>query len=203
MKKVLSAFLALALLGSAASATHAEVSPDAVASNPWSTVRVVVQWNSPVGAATAAVIGALGGAVVSEFSSLNQGVYTLPAFVLTVLGQNPLVQYVSLDRVLHRKLAYSAAAINAPAVWQAGHTGAGIGVAIIDSGVNQDANLGVQPSNTIVYTQDFTLSLAQFPAKPFWVSLATGRIGTAMGSISPESSPRMASNRAVKTAPSA
>jgi len=67
------------------------------------------------------------------------------------LEGNPNVKYVSVDREIHHKLDYTAAAVNASAAWNAGTVGSGVGVAIIDSGINADPNLA-----HITYTQDFT-----------------------------------------------
>jgi len=157
MKKVFTAFFAVALLSSTAW-SKSKLAPDLFQNS--SRRQVIVQWGTPLGALTGALINLLGGTVLSEFSALNQGVYSFPSNTLNQLANSPLVQYVSPDRPLRGKLVFSAAAINAPAVWQAGCNGAGIGVAVLDSGVNADDNLGVNPSKTIVYAQDFTTSLS-------------------------------------------
>ena len=47
------------------------------------------------------------------------------------------VKYISLDRPLAPTLSNAAPAVNAFAAWQSGYTGAGVGVALIDSGVSQ------------------------------------------------------------------
>ena len=105
----------------------------------------------PTGQATQAIIAALGGQVVVEYTVIHGGAYIIPANALSQLDSNPLVKYVSVDRQIHHKLDYSAAAVNASAAWSAGWTGSGVGVAIIDSGINADPNLA-----NIAYTQDFT-----------------------------------------------
>lgn len=156
MKKIFSAFIALAIGCSAApppTPKSHKLSPDAVATTA-SQITVVIQWNLPLGDLTSDLIGALGGSVVSEFTAVGQGLYNIPSAALSRLGANPLVKYVSPDRVGHAKLAYSAAAVNAPAVWKAGYSGTGIGIAVLDSGINSDDNLG--QGKAIVYTQDFT-----------------------------------------------
>lgn len=101
-------------------------------------------------------IAALQGSVVSEFKTLNAGLYRVPSSALAALDQDPQVSFVSIDRQVSHKLAYTAAAINAAAVWKAGYNGSGVGVAIIDSGINVDPNLGSGPRSSIVYSRDFT-----------------------------------------------
>jgi serine protease AprX len=119
-------------------------------------VQVIVQWKIPTGPATQQKIAALRGTVVSDFQTLNSGLYQIPSVALATLDQDSQVAFVSLDRQVSHKLAYTAAAINAASVWKSGYNGSGIGIAIVDSGVNVDPNLGVGPHSNIVYSRDFT-----------------------------------------------
>ncbi|HEX4165091.1 MAG TPA: S8 family serine peptidase [Bryobacteraceae bacterium] len=112
--------------------------------------RVIIQW-APSAAAPSQKITNLGGTVRTDFKSINGGSYIIPQAALDSLSQDPDVKYISADRIVHQKLALAASAIGAPSVWQAGYTGAGIGVAVIDSGINPDKNL-----SSIVYSEDFT-----------------------------------------------
>jgi serine protease AprX len=64
----------------------------------------------------------------------------------------------SPDRSLTAKLDNTAAAVNASVVWKAGYNGSGIGVAVLDSGINSDVNLGgglLGLGSRVVYSQDF------------------------------------------------
>src|SRR3954452_9987204 len=88
-------------------------------------------------------------------SRFKGGVYTLSASALLDLENDPDVAYITPDRPISAKLDNSAAAVNASAAWSAGFTGAGIGVAIVDSGINPDPNL---PKNA--YAFDFTNTAA-------------------------------------------
>lgn len=164
MRRVTSLFLALATVCLGAQGHKSKISPDAsITAASQSTFQVIVQWNVPVGTVTSGKITSLGGSVVSEFKSLNQGVYTIPASALSILGADPLVKYVSVNRQVKHKLAFTAAAIHAASAWRAGYFGTGIGVAILDSGINPDDNLGINPSKAIAYTQDFTVATAVQP----------------------------------------
>jgi serine protease AprX len=100
--------------------------------------------------------GLVSGVVNVVFSVLNAVVYTVPASSLTTMANDPNVTYISPDRPLTGQLDYSAAAVNASAAWHANMTGSGVGVAVIDSGINNSPDLsilGLLPR--VVYTQDF------------------------------------------------
>ncbi len=150
-KFTLSLLLACALCS--AHPKQSKISSDLGATTPGAApVRVIVQWNATA-ANTSQIISSLGGSTVSEYRFIHAGTYLVPQSALPALDSNSGVKFVSADRKLHRKLALSAAAINAPAVWKSGFLGIGVGVAVIDSGINQDPNLA--GGKNLVYTQDF------------------------------------------------
>lgn len=113
-------------------------------------LRVIIQWTAGTTGGSEKIVS-LGGTVVSELKLIYGGTYIVPALAIDVLSHDPSVKYISIDRKVHRKLANATAAINAPAAWKAGYVGSGIGVAIVDSGINPDANLP-----QIAYAEDFT-----------------------------------------------
>ena len=133
--------------------SHSKISPDFRNSIGSGMTQVIVQWNGPMSPVTAQEISNLGGTVVSEMPAVQLGVYLVPGSAVPALSSNPNVKYVSPDRQIHKKLAVAAAAINAPSVWKSGFVGTGVGVAIVDSGVNADPNLnsGKDP----IYVEDF------------------------------------------------
>jgi serine protease AprX len=55
---------------------------------------------------------------------------------LPALASDPDVVHVSIDHKVHSHLDVAAKTINAPMAWSSGYTGTGIGVAVIDSGIN-------------------------------------------------------------------
>src|SRR5882757_830910 len=156
----------LALACSAAFAQSSKLSPDLAALNPRSTAKVIVQWkNAPAittttqkGLNLGGLVGSLLSLVVKTLTSINATVLTVPASSLSALAADPNVLYVSLDRPVTSKLDNTAAAISASAVWKAGYNGSGIGVAVLDSGINSDVNLGgalLGLGSRVVYSQDF------------------------------------------------
>lgn len=134
-----------------------KISPDAARVDAHSMVKVIIQWKTS-STPNNAGIAALGGRLVTSFKAINGGVYVIPANALATLEADPSITYVSLDRPIHHKLDITAATINAPAAWNAGWDGTGIGVAVIDSGVNADPNLNASsgPGSRVVYQQNFT-----------------------------------------------
>ncbi len=157
MKRLSSLFLAAALICSAGART--KVSSDLTNVGAQNKVQVVVQWNVNLGEVTVHKIAALGGTVVSEFSSVHSGVYLVSPFALAALAADADVKFISADRKVHKRtvsIGITPATVNAPSVWNAGYNGQGVGVAIVDSGINQDDNLGAY-SHAPVYTEDFTV----------------------------------------------
>jgi len=79
---------------------------------------------------------------------------------------SPLIRcgYISPDRPLHGAsddsftpvLDYHNETVNAPAAWTQGLNGAGIGVAVIDSGINDLPDLDNNAGSLVAYSQDFT-----------------------------------------------
>jgi serine protease AprX len=62
------------------------------------------------------------------------------------------VAFIAADRPVHGLLDLTVAAVNASVAWQSGWTGQGVGVAVIDSGIAQHADLKGQ----VVDSEDFT-----------------------------------------------
>ena len=59
----------------------------------------------------------------------------VPHALLPTLASSPLVQRLSLDRVVAGALDHTGPTVGAPSVWASGYDGSGVGVAVIDSGV--------------------------------------------------------------------
>lgn len=165
MKKILAISLVAVFISSAAppnTPAGRKLSADLANANPLSTVRVIIQWQTPPTQAFDQKVVGLLGSVVHHFNSINGGVYELPVSSLAPLANDSNVSFISPDRMMTAKLDNTAAAVNASAVWSAGLTGVGIGVAVIDSGINADPNLGAgkPPVFSYDFTQPAALSLA-------------------------------------------
>src|ERR1700730_14737645 len=99
----------------------------------------------------------LGGAILGQLPLINGVVALLDGNGIASLSNQSNVVYISPDRPLAPTLNNAASAVNAEFAWQSNYTGAGIGVALIDSGVSShpDLNLGLLPLSRVVYQQSF------------------------------------------------
>src|SRR5262249_28547195 len=84
----------------------------------------------------------------------------LPAKAVEALSKNPNVVYISPDRAVTPSLDYANPAVGAQSARQYGWDGTGVGVAVIDSGVAQQADLLDKSTNSSstyrsVYSQSF------------------------------------------------
>ncbi len=168
IKRFFAAFALCWLSSSVIFAASTKLSPDLSSANPNSRIRVIVQYNRAP--QTPSVLGGvlnditpvtsilnLGGVVSAVSDVVNAVVCTLPTSALQSLASNPNVTYISPDRMLAARLDYTATAVNASSAWKANLKGTGVGIALIDSGIdatNDLKTLGLLPR--IVYTQDFT-----------------------------------------------
>ena len=95
-----------------------------------------IQGASPAAIRTAVVES--GGDLGRQLPVLNGQVANVPHVALPRLAANPIVERISLDRMVSGSLELAGASIGATAVRRdLGYDGAGIGVAIIDSGVSE------------------------------------------------------------------
>jgi len=158
MKKFVFLLLILAV-PTAYSANNSKLSPDlsqAAKQSSGSTVRVIVQYNNPPSLLDLNLLSTLG-SILESIPLVNAVVADLPLANVLSLSNQANVKYISLDRTLGASLSNAAPAINAFAAWQAGYTGSGIGVALIDSGVNSHPDLkgGLLGLSRVVWNQSF------------------------------------------------
>ncbi|HUW00975.1 MAG TPA: S8 family serine peptidase [Acidimicrobiales bacterium] len=102
------------------------------------TVRVMVSFDAPTGAARAdSVEAAFPGEieVIDEFESSDYVVAEVAADAVDDLAARPGINDVIVDQVATRALDDSVPLVNAPARWTEGFTGTGTTVAVIDDGV--------------------------------------------------------------------
>src|SRR6202051_3358612 len=99
----------------------------------------------------------LGGTILGDLPLINGLVAALDGNGIQNLSNQSNVVYISADRPLSPSLSNAASAINAEFAWQSNYTGAGIGIALIDSGVvnHADLNQGILPLSRVVYQQSF------------------------------------------------
>jgi len=149
--------------------TNLKLSSDAASAPASQMQRVIIQyWQKPGSAQENAILLA-GGSIQSTLHSIHAHVATLPASTLQKLAADPNVRYISVDRGVAARQSvtvagtvmtsanYTTEPINAPQVWAKGYDGTGIGVAVIDSGINLVDDLGPKLGNgpRIVYSQSY------------------------------------------------
>jgi serine protease AprX len=123
-------------------------------------VDVIVQYRVQPAKAQIKRAMVTGGALQGQLNVIRSAVFSLKAGSLATLAQNPNVIYISPDRpVQATSLAtdYYDQAVLAPYAWSANLHGSGIGVAVIDSGINsgKDFTLSNGTGSRIVYNQNF------------------------------------------------
>ena len=151
----------------------ANVSPDlaamivANAANPNAICNVIVQFALPPTADELRRINsvAAGHAPMqsADLSAVQGQLYSLPVQALNGVVNDPNVAYVSLDRTVQPTLDISNVTVGAQTAFSAGLTGAGVGVAIIDSGIllpqTDLLSTTVKSASRVVYSQSFVPNL--------------------------------------------
>ncbi|MBV9441126.1 MAG: S8 family serine peptidase, partial [Acidobacteriaceae bacterium] len=157
MKKLTALFGFAGALCIAQPVTNQKISTEFTKPGKADHVRVIIQWKQTPSTLTDSKVIRMGGKVHGRLHSIHAGVYTVSGDQAQQLAADPDVAFISPDRTVHAKLDNSAGAVIASAAWGSGFVGTGVGVAVIDSGINADANLqdGTGASR-IVYSQDFT-----------------------------------------------
>jgi len=111
-------------------------------------VRVIVQGSTPGSRAAERAVGRAGGRISRRLPLVNGVAATVPAAALPALVSTPGVAAVTPDRRVHVQAAQTSGTsgnsvqsvyptvVRATDVWRAGDTGAGVTVAIVDTGVS-------------------------------------------------------------------
>lgn len=122
------------------------------------TVRVIVQYKQVPTAAHYAKMQSRGGFLHAKLHLIKGAAFTIPVSALPALEADPEIASVTIDHAMNVADDLTNDATGVPSAWSAGYTGAGVTVAVIDSGIN-DSHPDLQgPNGTsrVVYHQDFT-----------------------------------------------
>lgn len=165
MKKLVLLFLIVSV--TLAYADDSKLSPELQGNQSSKQVRVIVQYAPGTQVNCSGLLGLvdclvndivkLGGTILAPLPLVNGVVALLDGPGILNLSNNANVVYISTDRPLTPTLSNAAPAVNAFAAWQSGYTGAGVGVALIDSGVSSHADLngGFLGASRVVWNQSF------------------------------------------------
>src|SRR6202165_1337305 len=123
------------------------------------TVRVIVQYKQVPQDKQERRVHGLGARLNHRLHMVNSIALTIPVNALPFLEADPEILSVSVDHPMNGLDDTTDVAIGASAAWNAGYDGTGIGVAVIDSGINDshpDLWDSAQSHSRVVYRQDFT-----------------------------------------------
>ncbi len=146
---------------------NAKVSADTSIASTSGDVNVIIQYKVAPSSLDESKIATMSGKIKHRMGGIRALHASVPQASLDQLASNPNVQYVSLDRPISARQAsttsaeYTTEPINAPLVWAVGIDGTGVGVAVIDSGINPLPDLAVKghpAASRIVYSQSFVPS---------------------------------------------
>lgn len=114
-------------------------------------VDVIVQYNQAPSKGLVAKVLALGASLIKELPVINAVAVTVPISELDELSRQPGVIHVSRDFEMRAAMTSVNAASGAAVAHNYGWNGAGVGIALIDSGISRHADLPIR----VVYTKDF------------------------------------------------
>ena len=123
------------------------------------TVQVIVQYNLVPKSAQMTKAKGWGAKWHSTLSLVKGGAITIPVSALPYLAADSQVVAISLDHPLQLADDTTDMLTGMASAWNAGYNGAGIGVAVIDSGINDshpDLWNSAETTSRVVYHQDFT-----------------------------------------------
>src|SRR5438046_655156 len=112
-----------------------KIAPDTPTKGP---VQVIITYKADATDANHASVTSKGGSFKTKLQSVKGAVYTVDATALDSLAADPAVVSISPDRKVGNLLEFANPTVNANIARQYGFNGAGIGVAVIDSGVNDN-----------------------------------------------------------------
>ncbi|MGD1079336.1 MAG: S8 family serine peptidase [Candidatus Sulfotelmatobacter sp.] len=122
------------------------------------TVKVIVQYRQVPTAAHYTTMRNRGGLLHAKLHMIKGAAFTIPVSALAALEADPEIASVTIDHPMNVMDDLTNDATGVETAWSSGLTGAGIGVAVIDSGINDSHPdlRNADGSSRVVYHQDFT-----------------------------------------------
>jgi len=165
MKRIFGLLLVAALAASAGSARPRPIRTNKVdkelkekSGNGNQKIRVLVRYAGPIDGRADDALAQKGAVSKGRFNHVGISVLEIPANKIKELEDVPGIDLVTLDKPLKGSNDYTVNGTNTAATRTYGYLGQGVGVAVIDSGVNLVPDLRVAGSmaSRVVYSQDFT-----------------------------------------------
>ena len=150
---------ALILTASLALGQSSKISKDLASLPPKAPVSVLVQYSSAPTSSDINAAKSLGATNGKALGLVKGYKWTMsPAAVQGLITKDPNIKYVSPDRPVQGAMNFAIPAVGADIAHSLGYDGTGIGVAVIDSGVNGVWDLtqaGNNKTSRIIYNQNF------------------------------------------------
>src|SRR5579863_9476958 len=156
VKLIAGVLFGLSVTAAFAWAGDARISPELRSLNSEARVEVIVQYKVTPTSTHHHQAAALGGSLLHKMESIRGAHYSIPASRIAELADNPDVAYVSPNRPLKAMFDQTTDG-TVYSTWanSIGFTGAGVGVAVIDSGVVDLPDFHTGSADRIVYSQSF------------------------------------------------
>ncbi|MFY9647736.1 MAG: S8 family serine peptidase, partial [Terriglobales bacterium] len=147
--------LALTLLAAVSGlAQNPKLSPDLSKTHDKSMADVIIRYKVAPSVRHRNLITSHHGAVLTDLSFIKSLHASVPASRLARLARDKDVAYITPNRSVSSKLFNTTGAVNAQTAWNLGLDGTGVGVALIDSGVNNHPDLKSQGQSSVVESFD-------------------------------------------------
>ncbi|MCL4365603.1 S8 family peptidase [Patescibacteria group bacterium] len=150
-------FLSIFSFSTSTFASHEKISTELLSESkhePTSNIPVIIQTKKGLQERQKSKVQNSGGKLKHDLKLIKSFSADLPASAIKDLAKDNDVTKISYDTEVHATLDTAVFSINAPAAWDAGFTGKGVTVAVIDSGIYPHPDL-TQPNNRIVAFRDF------------------------------------------------
>jgi serine protease AprX len=117
-----------------------------------------VQYKQVPTAAHYATMHNRGGLLHAKLHMIKSAAFTIPVSALPALEADPEIAFVTVDHPMKVMDDTTDEVTGVSAVWNSGYSGAGVGVAVIDSGINDNHPdlWNANGTSRVVYHQDFT-----------------------------------------------
>src|SRR5690348_6616069 len=143
--------LMLGLLSASSARAGNKVSVDLQGLSPTDSADVIIQFTQSPSPNDLSAVNHAGGVLKKKFDRIHGALFTIKAGQLKGLASNPDITFISPDRKISGSLEFAEPTVNANIAFQSGWTGAGVGVAIINSGIYYHPDL----KGRIVYSESF------------------------------------------------
>lgn len=156
MKSIYNLTLAFLAASTMSFGAHPKIARD-LEVNADGNATVIIQFTGTPTARHHQMVKAHGGTHRADLgAAIKGGAYSISRRALEALANDPDVAYITPDRPVHGLLDYANSTVGADVARGYGFTGAGIGVAVIDSGIDKYSNdLTTGNTGSVVYSQSF------------------------------------------------